>query len=113
MCPLSSGAATVNLELYSSKNFVCTCQTYKFLKRAYNSLLLFLVDKQFSLIPDVSLTIHHVTVSLFVSQQVGENVRNEHVFGSSTHLLDKRQEAFLSTVLMTSLMQIDCAKKNK
>lgn len=32
-------------------------------------------------------------MSLFVSQQVGENVRSEHVFSSSTHLLNKRQEA--------------------
>lgn len=53
-----------------------------------SSLSLFL-----SALPDVSLTIHHVTVSLFVSQQVGENVRSEHVFSSSTHLLNKRQEA--------------------
>lgn len=59
-----------------------------FFSPPFLSLSLFL-----SALPDVSLTIHHVTVSLFVSQQVGENVRSEHVFSSSTHLLNKRQEA--------------------
>lgn len=35
--------------------------------------------------------------------RLGRNVRNEHVFGSSTHLLNKRQEAFLSSPLKKSL----------
>lgn len=44
----------------------------------------------FSLVPDISSTTHHMAASRFVSQQVGENVSNEHVFSSSTQLLNKR-----------------------
>lgn len=35
--------------------------------------------------------------------RLGGNVRNEHVFGSSTHLLNKGQEAFLSSPPKKSL----------